>query len=98
MCTHRQLLLLLLLISALCLASDGIIRFSGRIVEPTCVVQMDYIANPTLKACSPRVSTLTVVTTQTVRPEPYMLVWRANETTKPDLPVTQWKVVQLDYK
>jgi len=98
---RRLSLFLLFAMPALCRASDGVIHFTGRIIEPTCVVQTsaqnDKTAPPTLNACSKNVSSNTTVTTQIVTPENHMVPWRANDTTKPDVPVTQWKVIAVTY-
>ena len=97
----RLSLFVLFAAPAMCWASDGVIHFTGRIVEPTCVVQTsaqnDKTDTPLLNACSKNVSTNTTVTTQIVSPANHMVPWRANDTTKPDAPVTQWKVIQVTY-
>jgi type 1 fimbria pilin len=88
------------LVPTLCQASDGEIRFSGRVVESTCVVQTeksDTSDSANLQTCSKHVVANTAVTTQVVTPNAYMVPWRANDTAKPDVPVTQWKVIQVIY-
>jgi type 1 fimbria pilin len=96
----RFLLLLAFALPAHCFASDGVIRFAGRVVEPTCIVQTsttDKTDTATLNTCSSQVAKSTSVNTQIVTPNAYMVPWRANDTSKPDAPVTQWKVIQVTY-
>jgi len=83
--------------AAVCSASDGVIRFSGRVVESTCVVQTDKTDTATLNTCSAHVVASSTVTTHIVKPNSTMLTWRANDTAKPDLPVTLWKVTGIIY-
>jgi type 1 fimbria pilin len=91
-------LLAVLLIPTLCSASDGVIRFTGQVVEATCVIaQIDKTDAATLNTCSKHVAAGTSVTTQIVTPNAYMVPWRANVTVKPDAPVLQWKVIQVTY-
>jgi type 1 fimbria pilin len=80
--------------SAVCAASDGVIRFSGRVIESTCVLQS---GTATLNSCSAHVLASTTVTTQIMKPNSSMLTWRANDTAKPDLPVKEWKVTGITY-
>ena len=77
-------------------AAGGMITFHGAIVEAGCGVQTDK-ATPTLTSCSRQVATSALVTTEIIKPEAHMLVWRANETSKKDVPVTQWKMIQVIY-
>ncbi len=93
----RLLFGLLLFVSTLCFATDGSITFSGRIVEPTCAVQLDAANYPSLNQCSAHTAATTIIRTQIMTPTPHMQVWRANSVIQPDLPVTQWKVIQLSY-
>ncbi len=98
---RRLSLFLMFAAPALCSASDGVIHFTGRIIEPTCVVQTnaqnDKTDIPTLNTCSKNVSSNATVTTQIVSPENHMVPWRANDTAKPDAPVAHWKVIQVTY-
>ncbi|MET3106916.1 type 1 fimbria pilin [Oxalobacteraceae bacterium GrIS 2.11] len=94
----RNLLLsCLFLVPTASFASDGVIRFSGSVVEPTCVIQTDKNEIPALNSCSKHVASSTSVRTQIVAPTSHMVPWRANDTSKPDAPVTQWKVTQVVY-
>lgn len=86
----------LLMTSAQCFATDGVIRFTGRVFESTCSVQSDKTTT-TLVSCSKHVAAGTKVITQVVAPDAHMLVWRANDTTRPDAPVTQWKITEVTY-
>ncbi|PRC93348.1 hypothetical protein [Solimicrobium silvestre] len=97
MCIHQQLPFLLLFASTLCVASDGVIRFTGRIVEPTCIVQTETLPAPRLNACSVHVALSTSVDSVIITPESHMLVWRANDVTKQDLPVNHWKIIRVNY-
>lgn len=87
----------LLLASALCCASDGVIRISGQVVESTCVIQTDKTDTAILNTCSAHVASGAAVTTKIIQPNHTMLTWRANIASKPDLPVTQWKVTGVIY-
>lgn len=97
----RNLFLLILLFSSgLCLASDGVIRFTGQLTESTCNIQIDKTdktETSPLAICSKHVAASTAVQTQVVAPNPHMLTWRANDTLKPDAPVTHWKVTEVTY-
>ena len=75
-------------------ATDGTITFTGRIVEPTCSIQLDNPSTAKLAQCAAKSAK---VTSQVVTPQPHMLVWRANQTQQKDLPVNQWKVIQITY-
>jgi len=91
-------LLAVFLIPTLCSASDGVIRFTGQVVEATCVIaQSDKTSSTTLNTCSKHVAAGTSVTTQVIAHNAFMVPWRANVTTKPDAPVLQWKVIQITY-
>ena len=95
---YRNLLFVsLVFASAQCAASDGVIRFSGQVFETTCSVQTGTNSSTTLVACSTQVAAATKIVTQVVAPDTHMLVWRANDTTKPDAPVTQWKTTEVTY-
>lgn len=75
-------------------ATDGTITFTGRIVEPTCSIQIENTTTSKLAQCAAKSAT---VTSQVVTPQSHMLVWRAKETVQKDLPVNQWKVIQITY-
>jgi len=93
----RNLILVsLLATSSQCFATDGVIRFTGQVFETTCSVQTDKSAT-TLVSCSKQVAASTKVITQVVAPDAHMLVWRANDTSRPDAPVTQWKITEVTY-
>jgi len=87
----------LLCTSALCCASDGVIRFAGQVYESTCTVQTGK-TETVLNACSTNVAASSKVTTHIMTPNAHMLVWRANDTSKPDAPVTQWKITEVTYR
>ena len=92
-----SLLFLCSMVSNVSFATDGMIQFTGRIVEPTCVVQTGTLPTPQLNACSAQVALSTKVSSSVVVPASHMLVWRANDTVKPDLPVQHWKVIEVSY-
>jgi len=97
MSVRALILISLLCTSALSCASDGVIRFTGQVFESTCTVQTGK-TETVLNTCSTNVAASTRVTTQIVTPDTHMLVWRANDTNKPDAPVTQWKITEVTYR
>lgn len=88
---------ILLLVPTLNFASDGVINFAGRLVDPTCVMRADKGENPSLGTCPNQVIATTALTTKVVSVSRHRAFSDMGDQSMPVTPATHWKLTEITY-